>query len=31
LTLCDQLKTRLNQARQLNEQLATALVEQAVA
>jgi len=31
LTLCDQLKTRLTQARQLNEQLATALVEQAVA
>ncbi|WP_019340360.1 restriction endonuclease subunit S [Stutzerimonas stutzeri] len=31
MALCDQLKTRLNQARQLNEQLATALVEQAVA
>jgi type I restriction enzyme S subunit len=29
--LCDQLKTRLTQARQLNEQLATTLVEQAVA
>lgn len=31
MTLCDQLKTRLNQARQLNEQLASTLVEQAVA
>ncbi len=31
MALCDQLKTRLAQARQLNEQLATALVEQAVA
>lgn len=31
MALCDQLKTRLTQARQLNEQLATALVEQAVA
>lgn len=31
MVLCDQLKTRLTQARQLNEQLATALVEQAVA
>ncbi|MCJ0877816.1 restriction endonuclease subunit S [Pseudomonas sp. JI-2] len=29
--ICDQLKTRLTQARRLNEQLATALVEQAVA
>ncbi|MEH6386403.1 MULTISPECIES: restriction endonuclease subunit S [Pseudomonas] len=29
--LCDQLKTRLTQARQLNEQLASTLVEQAVA
>lgn len=28
---CDQLKTRLTQARQLNEQLASTLVEQAVA
>lgn len=31
MALCDQLKTRLNQARQLNEQLASTLVEQAVA
>ncbi len=31
MALCDQLKTRLTQARQLNEQLAIALVEQAVA
>lgn len=31
MALCDQLKTRLAQARQLNEQLASALVEQAVA
>lgn len=31
MTLCDQLKNRLTQARQLNEQLASALVEQAVA
>lgn len=29
--ICDQLKNRLTQARRLNEQLATALVEQAVA
>lgn len=31
MALCDQLKTRLNQARQVHEQLAGALVEQAVA
>ncbi|EFW77756.1 MULTISPECIES: restriction endonuclease subunit S [Pseudomonas syringae group genomosp. 2] len=31
MTLCDQLKIRLTQARQLNEQLASTLVEQAVA
>ena len=31
MTLCDQLKTRLTQVRQLNEQLATALVERALA
>ncbi len=31
MVLCDQLRTRLTQARQLNEQLASALVEQAVA
>lgn len=31
MTLCDQLKARLNQARQVHEQLACALVEQAVA
>ncbi|MHC8356600.1 restriction endonuclease subunit S [Pseudomonas sp. LB3P81] len=31
MTLCDQLKNRLTQARQLNEQLASTLVEQAVA
>ncbi len=31
MALCDQLRTRLTQARQLNEQLASALVEQAVA
>ncbi len=31
MALCDQLRARLTQARQLNEQLATALVEQAVA
>ncbi|MDH4562314.1 restriction endonuclease subunit S [Pseudomonas sp. BN411] len=31
MALCDQLKSRLTQARQLNEQLACALVEQAVA
>ena len=31
MTLCDQLKTRLTQARQLNEELASTLVEQAVA
>ncbi len=30
MALCDQLKARLTQARRLNEQLATALVEQAV-
>lgn len=30
MALCDQLKARLNQARQLHEQLASALVEQAV-
>lgn len=30
VTLCDQLKTRLTQARQLNEQLVSTLVEQAV-
>jgi len=30
MALCDQLKTRLTQARQLNEQVASALVEQAV-
>lgn len=30
MALCDQLKTRLTQARQLNEQLASTLVEQAV-
>ncbi|WP_239664864.1 restriction endonuclease subunit S [Stutzerimonas stutzeri] len=31
MALCDKLKARLTQARQLNAQLATALVEQAVA
>lgn len=31
MALCDQLKTRLIQVRQLNEQLASSLVEQAVA
>jgi len=31
MELCDQLKARLNQARQVHEQLACALVEQAVA
>ena len=31
IALCDQLKARLNQARQVHEQLACALVEQAVA
>ncbi len=31
MALCDQLKTRLNQVRQVHEQLAGALVEQAVA
>jgi type I restriction enzyme S subunit len=31
MALCDQLKTQLIQARQLNEQLASTLVEQAVA
>ena len=31
MALCDQLRTRLTQARQLNEQLASTLVEQAVA
>ncbi|NRF48441.1 restriction endonuclease subunit S [Pseudomonas stutzeri] len=31
MALCDQLKARLNQARQVHEQLAGALVEQAVA
>lgn len=31
MALCDQLKTRLTQARQLNEQLANTLIEQAVA
>ncbi|MEO4046386.1 restriction endonuclease subunit S [Pseudomonas sp. CAU 1711] len=31
MALCDQLKARLNQARQVHEQLADALVEQAVA
>lgn len=31
MALCDQLKTRLTQARQLNEQLASTLVEQVVA
>ena len=31
MALCDQLKTRLTQASQLNEQLASTLVEQAVA
>lgn len=31
MTLCDQLKARLIQARQLNEQLASTLVEQALA
>jgi type I restriction enzyme S subunit len=31
MALCDQLKARVNQARQLNEQLASTLVEQAVA
>ncbi|MBU0838032.1 MAG: restriction endonuclease subunit S, partial [Gammaproteobacteria bacterium] len=30
MALCDQLKPRLTQARQLNEQLASTLVEQAV-
>jgi type I restriction enzyme S subunit len=31
MALCDRLKARLNQARQVHEQLANALVEQAVA
>jgi len=31
MALCDQLKTQLSQARQVNEQLASTLVEQAVA
>ena len=31
MAICDQLKTRLTQARQLNEQLASTLVEQALA
>lgn len=31
MTLCDQLKARLNQARQVQEHLADGLVEQAVA
>lgn len=31
MTLCDQLKARLSQARQVHEHLAGALVEQAVA
>lgn len=31
MALCDQLKARLNQARQVHEHLASALVEQAVA
>ncbi|MFY0729979.1 restriction endonuclease subunit S [Pseudomonas sp. NFX15] len=31
MAICDQLKTRLAQARQINEQLASTLVEQAVA
>jgi type I restriction enzyme S subunit len=31
IALCDQLKTQLSQARQLNQQLASTLVEQAVA
>lgn len=31
MTLCEELKTRLSQACQLNEQLATTLVEQAIA
>jgi type I restriction enzyme S subunit len=31
MAICDQLKTRLTQARQLNEQLANTLVEQALA
>jgi type I restriction enzyme S subunit len=31
MALCDQLKTRLTQARQLNEKLTSTLVEQAVA
>ena len=31
MALCDQLKNRLTQARQLHEQLASTLVEQAVA
>ncbi len=31
MAFCDQLKARLNQARQVHEQLANALVEQAVA
>lgn len=31
MALCDQLKARLNQSRQVHEQLANALVEQAVA
>ena len=30
MALCDQLKTRLTQARQLNEQLASTLIEQAI-
>lgn len=31
MALCDQLKSQLSQARQLNQQLASTLVEQAVA
>ena len=31
MALCDQLKTLLTQAREFNEQLASTLVEQAVA
>jgi type I restriction enzyme S subunit len=31
MALCDQLKNQLSQARQLNQQLASTLVEQAVA
>jgi type I restriction enzyme S subunit len=31
MALCDQLKARINQARQVHEHLTSALVEQAVA